>query len=400
MEKSFNQLANQYYDEIVKTASEMLQIPSVSGNEKDFGEYTIKKMKELKYDEVVVDKVGNVIGIMRGTGGGKSTMLYCHMDTVEEGNFDMWKYPPFSGKIAEGKIWGRGASDTKGTFAHMIYTPYILKEEGIMPKGDIYVVGVVQEETAGFGAMHMAMDEKYLTDFAVVGEATENDIAVACKGRICIEITITGRSCHASIPETGVNPFDYLYKFLEALKHYPLEYDENFGTSKITPTKVVSSEIGTNIVPHSIVLTLDYRSVPSETNESILEKVQKVIDSCLFKGIAVDMKIVMVDVTTYNGFKGEGIQGLPAFLIDKEHEAVVTAKKALEDIFNREVRLKPWAFGTDSGHYASKGVAVIGYSPAEIKYCHTAQDNMDLEMLREGIAGCLAIAESLSNLPQ
>ena len=398
MDKNFNKLADKYFDEIIHTASEMLQIPSVSANESEMADYTVRKMKALKYDEVIVDKVGNVIGIMRGTGGGKSTMLYCHMDTVEEGQVEKWKYPPFSGAIAEGKIWGRGASDTKGTFAPMLYTPYILKKEGLMPKGDIYTVGVVQEETAGFGAMHMALDGDYLTDFAVVGEATENDIAFACKGRIGLELTIKGRACHASIPETGVNPFDFVYKFLAELKNYPVTIDENFGTSKITSTKIVSSESGTNIVPSKIILSLDYRSVPAETNDSIVERVQKIIDSCVFEGIIVDMRIITVDIRSYNGYEGSGLQGEPAFQIDKDSQVIVTAKAALENTFGHEVKLKPWPFATDCGHYAAKGVQVIGYSPAEIRYCHTTEDCIDLEMLKKGTAGCLAIAEGLSNI--
>jgi putative selenium metabolism hydrolase len=398
MSKNFNELAEKHFDEIVITASELLQIPSVSGNEGGVADYIKEKMHALDYDEIHVDEVGNVIGIMKGTGGGKSTMLYCHMDTVEEGQLDKWKYPPFSGAVAEGKIWGRGASDTKGTLAPMLYTPYILKKAGIMPKGDVYCVCVVQEEVAGFGAMHMAAEERYLTDFALVGEATENDIAIACKGRIAIDVTINGRSCHASIAETGVNPFDYLHKFLEALKDFPVAYDENFGSSKITPTRITSSEEGTNIVPSTLVLTLDYRSVPAESNESIVERVRTIVDQCMFEGITVDMEIIMVDITTYTGFKGRGLNGLPAFQIDKNSEIVLAAKSALEKTFGREVKTKPWAFATDSGHYASKGVQVIGYSPAEIKYCHTTEDNIDLNMLKEGIAGCLAIAERLSNI--
>ncbi len=398
MSKQFNELAEKYFDDIVQTASEMLQIPSVSGNEGEIAKYTIAKMEKFGYDEINVDKVGNVIGIMRGTGGGKSTMLYCHMDTVEAAPSDKWPHPPFSGAVADGKIWGRGASDTKGTFAPMVHVPHILKEAGLMPKGDIYVVGVVQEEVAGFGAMHMSKTEEYLTDFAVVGEATENDIAIACKGRIALELEIAGISCHASIAEKGVNPFDFLYKFLEALKDFPLEYDENFGSSKITATKIVSSEVGTNIVPNTINLTLDYRSVPAETNDDIVAKTQKIIDSCLFEGITVNMTVVMEDITTYTGHKDLGLQGLPAFMQNKDSEVVVVAKESLESAFGKEVQLKPWVFATDSGHYASKGVQVIGYSPAEIHLCHTTQDNIDLEMLKEGIVGLLAISTGLSNI--
>jgi len=398
MSKNYHDLAEPYFNEIVTTASELLQISSISGNEGEIAEYIKEKMKVLDYDEIHVDQVGNVIGIMKGTGDGKSTMLYCHMDTVEVGQIEKWKYPPFSGAIAEGKIWGRGASDTKGTLAPMLYTPYILKREARLPAGDLYVVCVVQEEVAGFGAMHMAAEGTHLTDFAVIGEATENDICIACKGRIAIEVTINGKSCHASIPETGVNPFDFLYQFLEALKEFPVEYDESFGYSKITPTKITSSEVGTNLVPSAVVLTLDYRSVPSESNDSIMKKVRDIVDQCIFEGIHVDLEIIMVDITTYTGFKGRGLQGLPAFQIDKNSEVVQASKAALDQALGREVKIKPWAFATDSGHYASQGVQVIGFSPAETKYCHTTEDQIDMEMLKDGTKGCLAIAESLSNI--
>ncbi len=77
-----NYLAEKYYDEILKTAADMIKIPSVSGSEKAMAEYTVKKMQELGYDEVSVDRYGNVIGLIKGSGGGKSTMYNCHLDVV------------------------------------------------------------------------------------------------------------------------------------------------------------------------------------------------------------------------------------------------------------------------------------------------------------------------------
>ena len=186
MKEKLMAMADKYFDAIVETASEMLRIPSKSGDERALAEYTLAKMRQLGYDEVSSDKYGNVIGLMRGSGGGKSMMLNCHLDVVDEGPHENWKYPPFSGQVAEGAIWGRGASDTKGTFAIQIYVPYILRQEGMMTKGDIYVVGVVHEEDAGFGSMMMAQ-YGFHTDYAVIGEASENDLAVACRGRIGIE---------------------------------------------------------------------------------------------------------------------------------------------------------------------------------------------------------------------
>jgi putative selenium metabolism hydrolase len=388
-------IVGKYFDEIVKTASEMIQISSKSGFEQEMAEYTIKKMKELGYD-VTVDRAGSVIGKMSGTGGGKSVMLNCHLDTVDEGPHNKWKYPPFGGTIAEGAIWGRGASDTKGTFAMFLYAPYMLKKEGLLPKGDTYVVGVVHEESSGFGSMTMVQDG-FKTDYAIVGEATENDIAVSCRGRIGVEVTITGKSCHASIPQTGSNPFDFLGEFLVKLKNFELGTDPIHGTSTISATKITSSEMGTNTIPNTIVLSLDYRAIPSDNRETVIAKLRKIADGITVPGVKVDIEPIMVPITCYNGFQGSGYQGEPAFGISKEHELVVKAKAALESAFERPVALKNWAFATDSGHFMDSGTAVVGFSPAEIIRCHTVVDNINIEMLRTGTVGSLALLDELCN---
>lgn len=153
MNETFHAIAAKYKDEIVQTASELIQINSQSLHEKELAEYVAAKMRKLGYDDVTVDAYGSVFGTVKGTGGGSSVMLNCHMDVVDAGDPARWKHPPYSGEIAEGRIWGRGASDTKGTFAIQLYVPVMLRELGMLPKGDIVVAGVVAEEIAGFGAM-------------------------------------------------------------------------------------------------------------------------------------------------------------------------------------------------------------------------------------------------------
>ena len=229
MNEQLKELAEAYLDDIVRTASEMLQINSQSTQEGELAKYVVNKMKELKYDEVTVDRYGNVFGTIRGSGGGSSVMLNCHQDVVHEGDPEKWKYPPFSGAVAEGKIWGRGASDTKGTFAIQLYTPVMLRKAGLLPKGDIVVADVVSEEIAGFGAMMHTRDGSMLTDYAVLGEATENELAIGNRGRFCAVVTIKGKSCHASMPQLGLNPFDFLGGFLVGLKTVEMGKDQVFG---------------------------------------------------------------------------------------------------------------------------------------------------------------------------
>ena len=263
-----------------------------------------------------------------------------------------------------------------------------------MTRGDIYVVGVIHEEDSGFGAMTMA-DDGFLTDYAIMGEATENDIAIASKGRIAIEVLITGKSCHASIPHEGVNPFEFLGKFLTALKNYkPCEHPK-YGTSLLSPTKIISSEEGTNVIPNWIKLILDYRSMPGETNEATIAQLEEIARGCAVEGVKVEIVPITIPISCYTGATGRGWMGEPSFEIDENDDTVITAHKALEAVFGHSVKVKPWPFATDSGHFSKKGVRVIGFAPAEIKKCHTVEDNIKLDMLKEGIVGNLALVKAL-----
>lgn len=397
MNQQFLDMAKAAKEDIVRTASEMLQINSQSTHEGEFAHYLEKRMKELGYDQVTVDGCGNVFGTVKGTGGGSSVMLNCHMDVVDEGEHAKWKHPPYSGAIADGRIWGRGASDTKGTMAIQLYTPILLKKAGLLPKGDVVVAGVVSEEIAGFGAMVHTRENRMLTDYAVVGEATENDLAVGCRGRFCAVITITGKSCHASIPQVGKNPFDVLGPILCGLGEVEMGSDEMFGASNMSVTRITSSEKGTNVIPNDVVVYVDYRQSSPDTEAVALAKIQKVLDKCQMDGITTSLRALYFPLTTYNGFEGEGYQGEYPFSVSPDAPYVQLCKKTIEDAVGHPIKTKAWAFATDTGHYAAKGVKCVGYSPAEIRLCHTTEDSIDIAMMEEGTVGYLALTQVLAN---
>ena len=395
--RDFAAIAQPYQEEIARCASELIQFPSHSTHEQDMAKYVEQKMRDLGYDKVEVDRYGNVFGTVKGTGGGSSVLLNCHMDVVDEGDPAKWKYPPFGGVMAEGRIWGRGASDTKGTMAIQIYAPIILKRAGLTPKGDMVCACVVCEENAGFGSMMHTRDGTYLTDYAILGEASENNLAIGSRGRFCAVITIHGKACHASIPHEGKNPFDFLAELLPRLKQVELGSDELFGSSTMSVTKIVSSEPGTNVIPNDVVVYVDFRSCSTDTEEVALGKIQAAIDSVPLEGYTVDLRALYFPLTTYTGFEGEGYQGEAPFAVSPDEPYVAECRQVLEELTGHEIKTYPWAFATDAGHYASKGVKCLGYSPAEIRFCHTTLDQVELKAMEESVAGHLALLDLLAN---
>jgi succinyl-diaminopimelate desuccinylase len=146
-----NALTVQYRDEMTAFCQRLVQTPSLPGEEGDVAALIRAEMERLGYDRVWIDDWGNVIGLLRGRGTGRSVMFNGHMDHVHPGNPKDWPHPPYSGEIKDGRLWGRAAADMKGPLAAMIHAGGALAREGIRPPGDLYVAAVVQEEVGGLG---------------------------------------------------------------------------------------------------------------------------------------------------------------------------------------------------------------------------------------------------------
>lgn len=281
-----------------------------------------------------------------------------------------------------------------------LYVPVMLREAGLLPKGDIVVAEVISEEIAGYGAMVHTREGRMLTDYAVVGEATENDIAIGSRGRFCAVLTITGKSCHASIPHEGHNPFNFLTRLLPELEKVEMSSDALFGSSTMSITKIESSEKGTNIIPNEVTVYIDYRQTGDDTEAHALEKIQAAIDRCGHHGRHYRQGGgPVLPLTTYTGMDGRGYQGEYPFSVSPDEDYIIQAKAAVEDAVGHTVQCKPWAFATDTGHYAAQGVKCLGYSPAEIKLCHTTSDSIDIQMMAEASVGTMAIVAALCNNP-
>src|SRR5699024_9545002 len=144
-----------------------------------------------------------VIGVLRGSGSGKSVQFNSHIDHVHEGDLSLWSRPPYDGVIEDDILYGRAASDVKGGLAPQVYLAPVLRDAGLAPVGDVYITGVVLEELGGFGTKTLC--EEMPTDLAVLSEATNNEIRRGHRGRALVEVTFTGRSVHASAPSRGAN---------------------------------------------------------------------------------------------------------------------------------------------------------------------------------------------------
>ena len=388
-------LTDRYRSEMVAFCQRLVQTPSLSGEEGDVAALIRIEMERLGYDEVWTDDWGNVVGLLRGQGTGHSVMFNGHMDHVDPGASEDWPYPPFSGVIRDGRLWGRGSADMKGPLAAMIHAGGALAREGICPPGDFYVAAVVQEEVGGLGTQKLVQTVR--PDCAVVGEASSNNLARGHRGRVEVVVRVQGQSVHASVPHQGVNPHAVLARFIQRLETLSLAHDETFGSSTVAPTLYLTDQQSSNVLPGEARLHLDWRNVPGETADDVLAQLRSVLDACLaeVEGSPGELVLHTRHLRTYTGQTEIFPAVFPSFGVAADDKLMLKGQRVLANVLSRPVDVIIWRFATDGGYLVAAGVPTIGFGPAEAHTAHTVREHVPVEMLVEGMLGYVALALEL-----
>ncbi|WP_374832567.1 ArgE/DapE family deacylase [Paenochrobactrum pullorum] len=224
-------------DASVKFLQEMIAIPSVTGDEAAIQAYVADYMnkiglevdmwetdwEELKkhpgYRPVAMGYEGrpNIVATFKGTGGGRSLLLNGHTDVIPVGNGEGWSDNPWSAKIDNGLIYGRGAADMKsGVASHILAVEY-LKQAGVKLKGDVYINVVIDEEVSGHGTLDTVM-RGYKADAGISGETSDLAVQPACIGRIWFEIAVQGKPAGIQKRYEGISGIDLGNKVVQAVK--------------------------------------------------------------------------------------------------------------------------------------------------------------------------------------
>ncbi|MBW1799894.1 MAG: M20 family metallopeptidase [Deltaproteobacteria bacterium] len=237
----------------------------------------------------------NVIATIDG-GGDKSPICFTgHMDTVPLGD-TRWEHDPFSGERDGDKIYGRGATDTKGGVAAMVMAALDVAKSSLRKAG-ITLVITAGEETGCEGALHLTQLAGALgrAGAMVIVEPTSNYPLVAHKGALWLDASTTGVTAHGSMPEEGVNAIYKaaraavkLEKFRFNVPAHPLLGAPTLNVGRISGGK------NYNIVPDSTVIGIDIRTIPGQNNRQVLNELR----SCLGEDVEVKPVIDVGGIST------------------------------------------------------------------------------------------------------
>ncbi|MBN1992769.1 MAG: M20/M25/M40 family metallo-hydrolase [Anaerolineae bacterium] len=390
-------IARERHAATIAFAQQIIQIPSLPGREKEVAAAITYEMQNLGYDEVWTDEVGNVIGKING-GAGPVVLLNGHMDHVDPGPAQGWPYPPFSGQIIEGELWGRGAVDMKGPLACMIYAASLFKQMDFSPPGDILMTVPVMEEVGGVGTHYLTSHLQ--ADVAICGEPSRNILRRGHRGRVGLQVTFKGRSAHASTPQLGLNPHYRAAAFLSKLPDLAMAEQAGIGVSSVVPTLYTTDQTSSNVIPGEVYLTLDWRNVPAESPEAILQKVRTLLAGCLAETGAGGEGEAVVEITGFElmSYTGKAMSLpdiFPSFLLAEDNPLLQAAHAMLVKVLGRDEGVDIWRFATDGGHLMAAGIPTVGFGPGDERLAHTNQERISLAQMEEAVVAYAALILAL-----
>ena len=383
------ELSEKYADYTARNLSRLVQIKSLSAQEREVQLELKRQMEEAGFDEVFIDGLGNVIGRI---GNGKRILaIDGHMDTVDIGNKDNWAFDPLGGEIRDGFVHGRGTVDQEGGPAAFVTAGKILKELGFNRDLTIYFVGSVMEEDCdGLCWKYIVEEDKIRPDFVISTEPTNLNIYRGHRGRMEMQVHFYGISSHGSAPERGTNAIYMASRVaLEVEKlNERLTFDEFLGKGSITVTEFISGSPSLCAVADYARIHLDRRLTWGETKESAVAEIEELI-----KGMNAKVEVLNYREEAYTGLEYGMEKYYPTWKMPEDSEIVLKGVTTYQKLFGSNPKVDKWTFSTNGimtcGTY---GIPTIGFGPGNEVLAHAPNEKVPISDLVAATAFYAAFA--------
>ncbi|MFE4428856.1 M20 family metallopeptidase [Peribacillus butanolivorans] len=370
----------------VRFLQSLIQVNSVNpqGNEKRVAEVIQTYLKssnlQVELDDLGNDRANLFVTYPNVKSDDRYLVYSGHFDTVPTGKVE-WEHDPFSGKLIDNKVFGRGATDMKSGVAAMVLALECIERAGVQLNGKLQFVGTAGEEVDGYGAKKVV--EKGQIDKAtalVVSEPSENELYTSHKGCLWLEIITYGKTAHGSMPDQGINAITAMNELMNRLHTYEFEYSPHplLGYPTIN-IGTIEGGVKTNVVPDQCNLTLDIRTVPGQDNDSILHDIENMIKEISEKSQSTyQIKVInRMDSVSTNEFD------------DFVKLAVRTGKNHV----NLDLRPSGVNYYTDASVYwPHLRIPTIIIGPGNPRLAHQPDEYVEIDKFLESIRYFIALA--------
>lgn len=299
----------------------------------------------------------------------RRTLLFdVHQDTVP---VDGMTIEPFGARIADGKLYGRGACDVKGGMAAMLLAFARLCVERPRGSASVILALTVDEEFTHLGSSRLAQFKPNV-DLAIVAEPTRLDLVTTHKGAIRWKIRANGVACHSSTPHLGDNAIYRMAEVVSALRDHAAELagsrpDPMLGPPSLSVGRIEGGQ-SVNIVPDWCEIELDRRVIPGEEPDATIFRVADFLRNRL--GSIENLEFLPAWVK------------MPALQANVRSEDLDRMSRVIADRTGSEPRRLGVPYGTDAGPLGEVGVPCVVFGPGDIAQAHTKDEWIDLDQVR------------------
>lgn len=343
---------------VTETLQKLVQINSVNPGldeggrgEQEIGTFIAEQLQVMGI-EPIVDELAphrlNVTGVIKGDGTARSLMLNAHMDTVGvKGMAD-----PFSGRIEDGKLYGRGAYDMKGSIAAILGAAKALRDSDKSLKGDLVLSFVADEEYESIGAE--ALVKKIRTDDAIVTEPTDLKLCTAHRGFGIWKIITKGKTAHGGNHHLGVDANANMGLLLAEL----YKRSERLQREKVHPLcgaasmhlPLLKGGRSLFVYSHECEVHVERRTLPGESREEIELELQEVLNALQGR---------------YQGFEGsmELVIWRSPYEIEANRPIVKRVANSLETVTSNPSEFIGHTWWEDSAIFGNSGIETVVLGP-------------------------------------
>ena len=371
--------------EAVELTQALVRIPSITSREGLAISEAVRDWYAQRGIEVELVPAGaERASVVAEAGSGEPVLvLNAHLDTKWT---DGMTIEPFAAELRDGKLYGRGACDTKGSVAGMMVAFAAAVAAGLPRVGTLRTVFEVGEEGDDWAALSL-FEQGYLkATWAVVGEPSSGRIEIGNRGRLAGAVRTFGRSTHTATAELGVNAIEKMARLVCALRDLPYrqKVDPVWGQPPLNVWKI-RSEGWEATVPYQCTAWFDARLNPDAGPEVVLEQIEELLtqlsrEDADFRGELVREAVKL---------------SLPAAHVEVDHELVDAARRALRKVAGKEPNLGANPAMTMAHVLITRGVPAIIYGPGSIAQAHTADEWVKVEEIEQATRFYAALVEEL-----
>jgi acetylornithine deacetylase len=332
----------------------------------------------------------NAVGILKGTGGGRSLILNGHIDVVPVGDVSSWEHDPFSGQIENGKLYGRGSTDMKGGTISLLLALEAIINSGITLKGDVIFQSVIEEESGGAGTL-AAVLRGYTADGAIIPEPTNMKFFPKQQGSMWFRIKVKGKQAHGGTRYEGVSAIEKAEILLQGIRDLENKRNRRITDSLFSSIPIpipinigkFSSGSWPSSVPDLAIIEGRMGVAPDETMEHAKEEMEQALQETSNRDSWLKENAPIVEWF--------GASWLPGDL-EIHHDLVRVLSECFTEVksISPTIEASPWA--TDGGILNKVGgVPVVVFGPGVTKMAHDANEYIELKDVFE-TAEIIAIA--------